>query len=314
MTKLIITRGLPASGKSTKADEWVSQDPTRRAQVNRDGLRKMMHGSVYIKPNGHHQGTERQVQAARDAAISALLGRGIDVVCSDTNLPTRVARDLRRLAVLADADFEVWDMTDVPYETCVSRNDDRKGDWPPTNVPDEVIYDMYMKFVRGKGYPLPLPEEAADEAGDSGPYERQLGLPRAVLVDVDGTLAKMGTRSPFDETRVHEDQPNHPVVATVEALDAAGYTIIICSGRSEDCRQATEVWLDRVLNLRRPYEALFMRPSKDFRKDAVVKREIFDREIRHQYDVQFVIDDRDQVVQMWRSMGLTAFQVADGNF
>jgi hypothetical protein len=33
-----------ASGKSTWARAWVGEDPKRRAEVNRDQLREMMHG------------------------------------------------------------------------------------------------------------------------------------------------------------------------------------------------------------------------------------------------------------------------------
>src|SRR5688572_25486957 len=127
MPRLIITRGLPASGKTTAARAWVAVDPIRRARVNRDDFRSMLHDSVYVGERGDRQGTERAVTAARDAAITALLRRGVDVVSDDTNLPSRVARDLRRVAVLAGADFEVWDYTDVPYDVCLQRNSLRTG-------------------------------------------------------------------------------------------------------------------------------------------------------------------------------------------
>jgi len=57
-----------------------------------------------------------------------------------------------------------------------------------------------------------------------------------------------------------------------------------------------------------------MRAAGDMRKDAIVKAEIFDREIRHRWDVTAVFDDRQQVVRMWRSLGLTVFAVAEGDF
>jgi len=312
MAKLIITRGLPASGKSTRARAWVTEDPAQHARVNRDDLRAMAHDSAFVKQSPTTAGTERQIIAIRDAAITALLGRGVDVVCDDTNLPNRVARDLRRLAVLAQAEFEVWDLTDVPYATCMSRNDSRKGNWPPNNVPDEVLYDMYMKYVRGKPYPLPLPEEPADVTGAIEPYVPVPGSPKAIMVDLDGTAAIMCGRSPYDETRVSEDRPNPAVIAAVEAMAGFGYRVIFCSGRTEACREATELWLDDHVGVY--YDALHMRPAGDGRKDAIVKREIFDREIRDKYDVVAVFDDRATVVAMWRSLGLTVFAVAEGNF
>jgi len=125
-------------------------------------------------------------------------------------------------------------------------------------------------------------------------------------------VALKGDRSPYDETRVDEDRPNWPVIHTVCSLWRDGYRVIFVSGRTEACREATERWLAQ--NVRVHYDALFMRKEGDMRKDAVVKAEIFDREIRHKYRVLHVLDDRNQVVDMWRSMGLTVLQCADGNF
>jgi hypothetical protein len=84
------------------------------------------------------------------------------------------------------------------------------------------------------------------------------------------------------------------------------------SGRTDACREATEEWLRVHVGV--PWEALHMRPAGDMRKDSVVKRELFDRHVRDHYDVRRVYDDRSQVVEAWRSIGLTCLQVADGDF
>lgn len=300
MPTLTITRGLPGSGKTTLAKAWVAEDPTHRARVNRDDFRSMLHGG-YVDQ-------ERQINAARDAAITALLKRGIDVVADDTCLPQRHARDLRRLAMLAGADFDVWDLTNVFVDTCITRDAGR-----PAMVGEKVIKDMYQRYLAGKPYPLPWPDDA-DEATGVVPYVPVPGTPPAILVDIDGTVALMVARSPYDATRVHEDRPNLPVIAAVEAMHAAGYAVVFCSGRTEDARLATATWLRQHLPSVGVHAVLHMRPSGDMRKDAVVKAEIFDKEIRHNYDVRFVLDDRQQVVDMWREVGLTVFQVAPGNF
>jgi predicted kinase len=309
MPRLIITRGLPASGKTTRARAWVAEDPVRRARVNRDDIRAMAHDSAFVKQDEETPGTERAIQAARDALVTALLKRGLDVVVDDTSLPTRTARDLRRLAVLAGAEFEVWDLTGVPYEECLRRNAAREG---RARVPDERMLDMYQRFVKGKPYPLPLPDEPADAPGETAPYVPPTGAPKAVMVDVDGTVALMAGRSPYDETRIHEDRPNLPVIAAVRAMHAAGHEIVFCSGRTDACWEATEVWLKEHVAV--PFAALFMRRAGDGRKDSVVKREIFDEEIRHRWNVVAVFDDRAQVVRAWREIGLTVFAVAEGNF
>ena len=305
--KLIITRGLPGSGKTTWAREWVAADRLRRARVNRDTFRAMLHDGVFIKGDANGAGTEKVILAARDATISALLKLGLDVVCDDTNLPNRTVRDLRRLAAVAGADFEIRDMTDVPVEVCVERDAARER-----TVGREVIERQWLRFVKGKPHPLPIADEP--EAGPAAvvPYTPKPGTEPTVLVDIDGTVALMGNRSPYDDTRVHEDRPNAPVIAAVRAMAAAGHTVVFCSGRTDTCRDATEKWLAEHVGV--PYAALHMRVAGDSRKDSVVKAEIFDRHIRDHYNVIAVFDDRNQVVEMWRARGLTVLQVAEGNF
>jgi hypothetical protein len=91
-----------------------------------------------------------------------------------------------------------------------------------------------------------------------------------------------------------------------------GYRIIFLSGRTAGCHRATTDWLYGYFGDN--WEELYMRPVGDNRKDSVVKMELFDKYVRNRYDVRYVLDDRNQVVEMWRSLGLTVLQVADGNF
>ena len=305
MATLVITRGLPGSGKTTWARAWVREDPEHRARVNRDDLRFMLHGSEWS------QQKEFQVQAVRDAAIRRLLDRGISVVCDDTNLPSRTARDLRKLALLAGAEFQVQDMTDVALVVCLDRNQRRKDKAP---VPEDWINTQFWKYIRDRQHPLPIMDEPED--GEDGwiPYEPDSSLPKAVLVDIDGTIALKGDRSPYDESRVHEDRYNEVVIqAAVAMAQANDATLILVSGRTEACREATVMWLAGHI-LMKDVKALFMRPAGDGRKDSDIKYEIFNEKIRSNFNVLCVFDDRNQVVKMWRAIGLPVFQVADGDF
>lgn len=136
---------------------------------------------------------------------------------------------------------------------------------------------------------------------------------RAVIVDIDGTLAlRTGDRSPYDWQRVGEDDPNPPVIELVQTIHAAGqHRIILMSGRDESCRLQTEMWLDAQ---KVPFDELHMRPERNNEKDSVVKEDLYRRHVEGRYDVAFVVDDRNQVVAQWREMGLTCFQVAEGDF
>lgn len=183
--RLIATRGVPGSGKTTWAREWVAADPEGRARVNRDDLRGMVNKSAFVAQTGDRPGTERAIRAVRDAAITALLNRGVDVVCDDTNLPSRTVRDLRRLAVLSGAEFEVVDLTDVPLEECLRRNALREG---MARVPADRIVDMHRRYIAGKPYPLPVADEPSDPQ-TVVPYEAKPDTPKAVIFDIDGTVA-----------------------------------------------------------------------------------------------------------------------------
>lgn len=141
--------------------------------------------------------------------------------------------------------------------------------------------------------------------------------PRAVLVDVDGTLAlrpdEPGVRHWADWHRVGEDQPNPAVIELVQTIVVAGrHRIVVMSGRKEQCRRQTEMWLDAQGI---DFVDLLMRGDHDDRGDDEVKADLYRRYVQPRYDVAFVIDDRDRVVRMWRdTFGLMVCQVADGNF
>ncbi|MEU1761155.1 hypothetical protein [Micromonospora sp. NPDC005652] len=136
---------------------------------------------------------------------------------------------------------------------------------------------------------------------------------KAVVFDVDGTLAlRTGDRSPYDWHRVGEDEPNEAIVELLRIVARDGeHRIVVTSGRKEQCRRQTDVWF-ALHDI--PIDAMFMRADHDNRPDYVVKEEMYRRHVEPRYDVAFVVDDRTQVVQAWRRMGLTCLQVAEGNF
>ena len=298
MTRLLITRGLPASGKTTFARK-LQPDVVR---VNRDDLRRMLHGRRLFT-----QHAEAQVTHAQRASVEALLRVRASVVVDDTNLRAKTVREWAEMAARFGASFEVHDFTDVPVDECVRRDGDRADD---DRVGEDAIRRMHSRYLAGKNLPLPVP--FVDRGGPGVVYRPDPELPAAVLVDIDGTVALMAGRSPYDWGRVGEDEPNPAVITAVRAMHAAGHAIVFCSGRDEVCRAETEAWLDLFVGV--PYEGLFMRPEGDSRKDSIVKREIFDRAVKDRWRIVGVFDDRQQVVRMWRQLGLTVFQVAEGDF
>jgi hypothetical protein len=143
----------------------------------------------------------------------------------------------------------------------------------------------------------------------------------AVIFDIDGTLADVEHRrhlvegerpdwrafnAAIGDDRVH---PNvHRLAATMRS---AGHAVVLCSGRDAKFRRLTELWL--TFNEVR-YDALYMRPEGDQRKDHVVKLELLDRILADGWRSWLVVDDRSSVVEAWRSRGLTCLQCAPGDF
>jgi hypothetical protein len=135
-----------------------------------------------------------------------------------------------------------------------------------------------------------------------------------VIFDLDGTLAFLGDRSPYDASRAEYDEINEAVRFIYEAIrhGKPETAILIVSGRDDRWRAETERWLERHGI---GYDALYLRRAGDRRKDTKVKREIYEQQIAGRYTVRVVFEDRDQVVKLWRDeLGLPCFQVAWGDF
>jgi predicted kinase len=291
MKTLYMTVGLPASGKTTWVLDKLKESPGAYKRVNKDDLRAMLDGGKWSRDN------EKFVLSVRDGIIESALGSGKHVIVDDTNLAPKHEERLRQLAKQHGAAFEIVDFTHIAVEECIERDRKRQN-----YVGEKVIRDMWRQFLAPK-----LPVVAYDP-----------DLEDCILIDIDGTSGIMNGRGPFEWTRVGEDLPNRPVSDLLRMLTCVPETEwIFVSGRDECCRVETELWLARHFGTDRPsspFLALFMRPVDDMRDDRIVKREIYEREIQGKYNVLFVLDDRNKVVEQWRAMGLPCFQVAEGNF
>ncbi|MEM9543450.1 MAG: AAA family ATPase [Cyanobacteria bacterium P01_E01_bin.42] len=282
MKKVLILIGLPASGKSSYAKELLLENPGRWVRTNKDLLREMAHASYWSQKN------ERFIVKLRDEIILMALEAGKHVIVDDTNFGHHVEH-IKEL-VKGKAKVEVNDsFLDVSVEECIRRDLER-----PRSVGKEVIMKMYNRYIRTRPQ---VPDRNPD-------------LPDAIVVDMDGTLAIMGDRSPYDVSKCDEDFPNQPVLDTVLKWQQ-DTNIIIVSGRTDDGQPQTETWLKRY-GVR--YNAIYMRKQGDQRKDSIIKAEIYHQNIAGKYNIRFILDDRNQVVEMWRSLGLTVFQVAEGDF
>lgn len=285
MKKVIILKGLPASGKSTWAKNFVKNNKGY-ARVNKDDLRKMAHNEIWSKTN------ERVIVEMRNAIVNHLLSINVNIIVDDTNFIKDHEEAITRIAQQWQADVEVK-FFDVALEECLTRNAARTGN---DKVPENVIIDMYNKFV------APTKQKII----------QNLSLPKTIIVDLDGTIAIHVNRSPFEFMRCDEDVVNVSVLNCVNAMKDRGYKIIFVSGREDVCRDKSVSWIKEKCGITE--FQLFMRKTGDNRKDSIVKEEIYKNDIIPFYYVEFVLDDRKQVVDHLRELGMTVFQVAPGNF
>lgn len=283
MAKLLMMRGLPGSGKTTKALELMRKHGNL-VRVNRDQLRPMLHGDAKWSPK--KEGVTMSVQRSM---VATLLGGGVSVIVDDTNLRNADCERWKGVARECDAKFEIVGM-DTTYDECVTRDSARGS----ARVGRHVIASMALSSGR---FPC-----------------RNI-----ILCDIDGTVADLthrlhhvrGENRDWDSffADVENDGFRDDIWAQVVA-DAAqnDAKVIFLSGRSDVTRGATEHWL-RVHTGEHP--VVLMRREHDRRPDTDVKADIFNRHF-DKYNVVRVYDDRPSLVRMWSDMGLNVVDCGDG--
>ena len=145
-----------------------------------------------------------------------------------------------------------------------------------------------------------------------------------VIFDLDGTLAIIDERRQkamkpngklnwdkfSSDELIKKDLPNIPVIKTAKLFHQSGFKIYVLSGRSEKTKQITTKWL-KYHDV--PFDVLKMRAKNDTRPDEIIKKEfILQPSILE--NIFLILDDREKVVKMWRSLELPCFQVNEGLF
>jgi predicted kinase len=286
MAKMIIMQGLPASGKSTKAEEIMQKDGGC-VRINKDLLRTMLH---FNKWSGKNEGLTRD--AAR-ALANHFLASGVNVIIDDTNLNEGTVQSWKDLAKLHDAKIEYVRM-ETPVEECVVRDSAREK-----KVGRSVIEQMALQhtgWLKGQ---------------------------KVIVCDLDGTLCDISHRLPFVKVPegekkdwksffagIKNDKLREDVKLQVLGKCAElGLPLVLVSARPDTYRGATEQWLFE--NLQYPYLTLIMRRADDKRPDTDVKKGIYETYFKNN-PVELVFDDRPSVIRMWRELGLNVVDVGSG--
>lgn len=294
--KAIVTVGVSASGKTTFAKELVAQG---WLDVNRDDIRFDIFcgGNRDWSLYKFSKDKENRVTQVQESMVDGAQMLGQNVIISDTNINDKTRNFwIDRLTGLGyDVEVKYFDIDLLE----ALKRDARRCN----GVGYEVITDQYARYMKlrhGQDY-----------------HKHVVNRKHCILCDIDGSLAEMHNRKPFEWSKVGQDLPRSHVVEMVNSYyfddnyeSEKAREVIFVSGRDAVCQKETRQWLIDNVGGWTDSCWLLMREQGDFRKDTVVKKEIFDKYIRNNYNVDYVIDDRKTVLRMWAyELGLTTVDV-----
>lgn len=293
MQELILTVGISGSGKTHWAEKFVHDNPLY-VNVNRDDCRTFAHCGMdpdKYKSYRFSEYREDVVTQINRLYAETALSAGRSVIISDTNLNPDVREYWKGFAEEKGVSYKEKAF-DVPLHVCLKNNRMRDR-----TLPEKVLRDQYRRFREYRAMPVYLPDETR---------------PKALICDLDGTLFHMNERSPFDFDRVDEDTVDSVVQDIVQDARARGYDILIFTGREDigECRAKTLKALEDAGIF---WTEFLMRPTGCHDADVLVKERML-WSVADKYNIEFALDDRDQVVDLWRSLGIKCLQVGYGDF
>lgn len=304
--KLILTRGIQGSGKSTWARKWVEEDPEHRIRINNDDIRNML-GSYWVPSR------ETLVSnTKRDIALSALYA-GYEIVIDNMNLNPKEVKFWEdivnkhnnfvddKIRTKSDQVFYKYEIEFkdffIPLEECIRRDACR-----PNPIGEKIIRDTWRRYKH-----FIQTFEVEHYVNNLRPWK--IGLPTCVVIDMDSTVCFNTSKRPWfgdgSTEAMINDIPNHGVV---ELVKSQGYPIVVCTGRNKDQYKVTIEWLSNQGIT--PVDC-YMRENGDYRKGVEVKTELMNQ-ILDKYNVLAVFEDCEPIVQKYREMGLTVLQPNKG--
>jgi predicted kinase len=309
---LYMLRGLPASGKSTHRTKMMNDSFYQPLiAVNKDQIRK----EKGIKPGDFKR--EKEVQAEESRRITETLDNGWNLIVDNTHNSPRYLERYKQLAKEYGYEFILIDLSNVPVEECIRRDALRpEGE----RVGEAVIMRMYNEHYNPntpkKENKPPHVDGRSKKCHEEKPKQKQMKqditLPRAVIVDLDGTLADKTDRTWYQYWKCETDviiQPIYDILLGLRETNTVEHFIFL-TGREDSGRQATTNWLRSIgFDLKNPKFHLLMKTTGDHRQDTETKLELFDNNVRDKFFVYAVFEDRQRVVQMFRQMGLFVLDV-----
>lgn len=300
---ITLTLGISASGKTTWAEEVCKA--TGAVNVNRDDARQELFGPFKWGEYEFTQGNEKAVtRLCKERALVAIL-QGKDIIVSDTNLSHQTRETWEAIAKENNVSL-TYKVFNILLKEAVERDSNRE-----MSVGKKVLSRQILKMhSECKDIIINDFKQRLEEQWERG------GTP-CIVSDIDSTVAEMhkdvpGKRKPYDWKRVGEDTPRENVLTSVRMWGSNNHNVVFLSGRDGICYPETLQWLNEHYS---GAFDLYMRQASDQRPDWVIKLELL--EVLNQVGFAkptLMFDDRNQVVDTFREVGLEVFQVQPGNF
>lgn len=296
MSKIIVMKGLPASGKSTKAKELMELYGNF-VRLNRDTLREMLHFGKFTGPN---EGVTQDVQVA---IARHLLAQQKNIIIDDTNLGKAHWDRWRGIATETGSKIELFEMPTNVFE-CMARDTKREA-----SVGAEVIMNMALKYGI---WQLDKPVVICDLDGTLCNVDHRLHFVNCKFIEgphnPDGTCHKKDWKGFY--SGIADDPVNQNVLDMLRAHTAAGRYVVFVSGRPETYKAETLKWLYEHYGS--DFLTLMMRRANDSKPDDEVKEDILNAHFPDKSKIVEVIDDRPRVIRMWERNGLKVVDVGPG--
>lgn len=294
--KATFTVGVSASGKSTWAKEESKRTKSMiicrddiRADILREAKADFEIRDLWKLWNFKR---EKEVNVAIEDMIQFAKLNGLSVIFADTNLnKDRLRESINKMTALGfETEVKYFPIDDI--SVAIKRDAKREP-----SVGESVIKKQWLQWL-----------ELGEDITGIRRYVSDNNLPSAIVVDIDGTVAKMKNRGPFEWDKVGQDEPRYSVIAPVELLGEY-CEVIFLSGRDGCCEEATRKWLNTHVDV--DSYKLFMRSPGDMRKDRIIKSELFWEHVAPFYNVVGVYDDRKQMIEFWQDTGVELFNVGN---
>ena len=273
----------------------------KHIRVCRDDIRMMVQQAAMLEQKGENLVTE-----IVNNTIAAAANARYNVIVDATNLNMKYLEPtIEFCRKYGDVKFRVFD---ISLDKAMERDAAREA-----TVGDKVLRKMWNQYrnLIDSGYDLYSTRPKYERMEETN-FMSASNRTDCVVFDLDGTLAhNNGKRGYFDWLKVGVDDVDEMTKETLLAYKGRGYDIVIVSGRDGTSMKPTIKWLeDNDI----PFDNIFLRPEGDFRKDTIVKTEIYENNLKPNYNILCVLEDRKKVVDMWRGLGVKCFQVIDGDY